>query len=92
MSERPCCRFSRRARARIVDNESAGVSSKERKNEEEPFLHTVVRNLYRSRHLIASMLDEIVKANEHLRSLRIAAWLIVWLLIGAAALRLWRQW
>jgi hypothetical protein len=59
---------------------------------EEQRFNLALRNLYRSRHLIASALDELIKTNEHLKSLRTAAWLIVWLLIGLVALGFWRRW
>jgi hypothetical protein len=49
-----------------------------------------LRNLDRSRHLIASTVDELAKSNEHLKSLRVAAWLIVWLLVVLVLARFWR--
>ena len=48
------------------------------------------RNLTRSRLLIASTVDELVKANTHLKSIRLAAWLAVWLLIATVVVQLWR--
>ena len=48
------------------------------------------RNLTRSRLLFASTLDELIKANGYLKSIRQAAWVVVWLLIATAVVQLWR--
>jgi len=49
----------------------------------------VLGSLDRGRHLIGNAVDELIKANQHLKSLRVAAWLIVWL-ISLLAARFWR--
>jgi hypothetical protein len=56
---------------------------------EEQRFSATLRNLVRSRHLIASTIDELAKSNEHLKSLRVAAWLIVWLLVVLVLARFW---
>jgi hypothetical protein len=56
--------------------------------DEDRFFATL-RNLERHRHLTASVLDELIKANEQLRKLRIVAGLIALFLLSLI-FRFWR--
>jgi hypothetical protein len=68
----------------------AGEEREPQRPVEEQRFSATHRNLTRSRFLIASTLDELVKANGYLASIRQAAWLAVWLLIATIVVQLWR--
>ena len=44
-----------------------------------------LRSIDRNDYLVATTLHELAKVNAHLKNLRVAAWLIIWLLIDLAA-------